>query len=330
MEYRKLGSTGLEVSRIGFGCWAIGGHGYGKVDDAESIRAVRKALDAGVNFFDTADVYGFGHSEEVLSKALATRRTSVVIATKFGVTWDRFGRTSYDCSPKRVVEALENSLRRLRLEAIPLYQIHWYDNVTPLSETLEALKRCQEAGKIRYIGCSNFPLQLLSQADKLCRIESLQRPYNLLERDFEGDMTTCLGELNVSVIAYNVLARGLFSGKYTFRTVFGEADTRSLDSNFRGDRLKRNLEFVARIKEIGRAYQKTPSQVAIRWALDNERVTSALVGAVTKRQVLENVGAADWNLSSEDYRYLKEEADRTMEAHAGEDACASGKPVATS
>jgi myo-inositol catabolism protein IolS len=330
MEYGKLGKTGLEISRIGFGCWAIGGHGYGKVDDAESIEAIRKALDAGVNFFDTADVYGFGHSEEILSKALGEERTSVVVASKFGVTWDRSGRTSYDCSPKRVVKALENSLRRLRLEAIPLYQIHWYDNVTPLSETLEALKRCQEAGKIRHIGCSNFPLQLLSQAEELCGIESLQRPYNLFERSLENDMMACVDQLNVSVIAYNVLARGLFSGKYTFHTVFGEADTRSLDSNFRGEQLTRNLEFVSRIREIGRAYGKTPSQVAIRWALDNERVTSALVGAVTKRQVLENVGAAGWNLSSEDYRYLKEEADRTRETYAGEGACASGKPVAAS
>ena len=147
----------MTVSRLAFGCWAMGGHGYGTVDDAESIAAVKKALELGINFFDTADVYGFGHSERILSEALDSRRHDVVIATKFGVSWDDSGKTRKDCSPKRLVEALEGSLRRLRVECIPLYQIHWHDGITPVPDLMETLLRCREAGKIRYIGCSNFP-----------------------------------------------------------------------------------------------------------------------------------------------------------------------------
>ena len=149
MEYAKLGLSDLRVSRIGFGCWAIGGHGYGKTDDKESIKAIQKALHLGINFFDTADVYGFGHSEEILCKALGSQKDNVIIATKFGVNWDERGNTFYDCSPKRVTEALEGSLRRLKIDCIPVYQIHWYDNVSPILETLEVLKKYQESGKIQ-------------------------------------------------------------------------------------------------------------------------------------------------------------------------------------
>jgi len=174
MEYKKLGETDLEISRIGFGCWAIGGHGYGKVDDNESIEAIKKALDSGINFFDTADVYGFGHSEEILGKALGTQRNDVIIATKFGINWKENGHTFKDCSAKRVVKAVENSLRRLKIDTIPLYQIHWPDPNTTLQETMGALIDCQKSGKIRYIGSSNFNAGLIEQIQKIGRIESLQ------------------------------------------------------------------------------------------------------------------------------------------------------------
>lgn len=176
MEYKKLGHSDIEVSRIGFGCWAIGGHGYGKVDDRDSMLAIQKAVDLGINFFDTADVYGFGHFEEILSKALGSKRHDVVIATKFGVNWDNNGKTFLDCSPGRIETAIDASLRRLKLEMIPLYQIHWYDNVTPLEEVLLQLKRCQEIGKIRYIGLSNFPIALLVEFLNTYSIEAIQMP----------------------------------------------------------------------------------------------------------------------------------------------------------
>jgi aryl-alcohol dehydrogenase-like predicted oxidoreductase len=305
MEYKKLGLTGLEVSRIGFGCWAIGGHGYGRVDDRESINAIRAALDLGINFFDTADVYGFGHSEEILSKGLGSSRNKVIVATKFGVAWDSNGNTYHDCSPKRVVEALEGSLRRLRLDCIPLYQIHWHDNVTPIYETLEALKKCQESGKIRYISCSNFSIDLVREALKTHRIESLQCLYNFIQRDTEQDMAECHYQFNLGVIVYGLLARGLLSGKYNLGIQFGENDTRSKCELFQAESFKENLQFVEMLKQIGTRYAKTSAQIAIRFVLENPVVTCALTGNKTRKQVEENVSALDWRFKQEDLQALR-------------------------
>lgn len=300
MEYIKLGLTDLTVSRIGFGCWAIGGHGYGKVDDSQSVFAIRAALDAGINFFDTADVYGFGHSEELLSQALGEARTKVVIATKFGVGWDRDGNTFHDCSPKRVREALEGSLRRLRVDCIPLYQIHWHDNVTPIHETIEALKRYKESGKIRYISCSNFSFDLIQMAIKTHRIESLQCLYNVVQRETETDITKCHRELNMGIIVYGLLARGLFSGKYDIGSTFGDNDTRSSCEMFQGEIFRRNLRLVQRLKEIGLRYGKTSSQVAIRFVLDNPLIACAITGNKTQEQVKQNVEVLNWRLEQAD------------------------------
>lgn len=304
MEYKKLGLTDLEVSRIGFGCWAIGGHGYGKVDDQRSIDAIRAALNLGVNFFDTADVYGFGHSEEILYKALGTARTKVVIATKFGVGWDENGNTFHDCSPQRVVQALEGSLRRLRIDCIPLYQIHWHDSITPIRETMEALKKCQESGKIRHISCSNFSMSLIREALKTHRIESLQCLYNIIERDREEDMRECSQSLHMGIIAYGLLARGLFSGKYDLNSKFGADDTRSRCRNFQGAEFQKNLQVVEELKEIGARYGRTRSQVAIRFVLDNPIITCAIIGHKTKKQVEESVLSLGWSLSQEDRRII--------------------------
>lgn len=305
MEYNKLGSTDLEISCIGFGCWAIGGHGYGKVDDRESIRAIHKALDLGINFFDTADVYGFGHSEEILSKALGSQRTKVIIATKFGVTWDENGNTLRDCSPKRIIEALEGSLSRLKIDCIPLYQIHWHDGKTPIYETMEAIKKCQEAGKIRYIGCSNLSTELVLEASKIHRIESVQVLYNFVQRDLEKEIKYFEAS-QMGVIAYGVLGRGLFTGKYGLNAKFGDNDTRNRDENFQGENLRKNLQLVDVLRKIGKRYGKSPSQVAIRWVLDNPGITCALTGIKKPEQIIENSGAVGWRLLQEDWKALVE------------------------
>jgi aryl-alcohol dehydrogenase-like predicted oxidoreductase len=304
MEYRKLGLTDLKVSCLGFGCWAIGGHGYGKVNDEESINSVRKALDSGINFFDTADVYGFGHSEEILSKALGSERKKVIIATKFGVSWDTSGKTFKDCSPKGINKALEGSLNRLQLDCVPLYQIHWYDGVTPIPEIMNTLKKCQEAGKIQYIGCSNFSSELILEFLKVQPIKSLQALFNIIEKDFEPDILRFSNEFHMGVIVYGVLARGLLTGKYTLESKFGENDTRSRDNNFQGERFDRYLKVVDELKRIGRWYHKTPSQVAIRWVLENENITCALTGIKNPKQVEDNIGAIDWRLSQEDRIFI--------------------------
>lgn len=304
MEYKKLGSTDLSISRLGFGCWAIGGHGYGKVDDHDSRRAIQKALELGINFFDTADVYGFGHSEEILSSALGTKRYDVIIATKFGVSWDNSGKTFKDCSPNKIYSALDASLKRLKLDCISLYQLHWHDGKTPMEDILEALQRCKEKGKIRYAGCSNIPSGFICKAKNTLRLESLQLPYNLIQRDAYRDIQYCSSNLSMGILVYGVLVRGLFSGKYSPDSKFQADDTRGKDPNFSGSRFIDNLRLVKLLDEIGRIYHKTVSQVAIRWVLDNPSVTSALIGVKTDQQVVENIKAIGWSLNADHWNYL--------------------------
>lgn len=300
MEYRRLGLTDLEVSRIGFGCWALGGHGYGRVDDQDSIRAIHRALDLGINFFDTADVYGFGHAERVLQKGLGHRKKDVVIATKFGVGWDERGITFRSCDPKRVVRALEGSLQRLQIDCIPLYQIHWPDSHTPIQDTIAVLKKCQEQGKIRYISCSNFSSEMVRQAFETRRVESLQCLYNLAQRENEPDLTECATRFQMGIIVYGVLLRGLLSGKHKEDAQFSENDTRSRSNFFKGECLKRTLELVTFLRDVGSRYGKSSCQVAIRFVLENPLVTCALVGMKTAEQVETNVQSVGWSLLAHD------------------------------
>ena len=304
MEYEKLGLTDLVISRIGFGCWAMGGSRGATVDDHNSIRAVHEALNSGINFFDTADVYGFGHSEEILCKALGNDRNQVVIATKFGIKWDENGNTSRDCSPARVVEALEGSLRRLKLDCMPLYQIHWPDPKTDISSTMDALKKAQEAGKIRYIGCSNFPPHMIREVAAIARIESVQVPYNVVDRSIEKEMLSLCKEYQFGVLVYSPLAQGVLSGKYTYGTRFKEDDFRSNSDNFQGATYSRNLSMAEKMKKIGIPHGKSPSQVAIRWVLDNPHITCAITGIRKPAQITENIGALHWHLSDEDRKFL--------------------------
>lgn len=302
MEYKRLGSTNIEISRIGFGCWAIGGHGYGSVDDRVSIKAIQKALDMGVNFFDTADVYGFGHSEEILGKVLGGKRNEAIVATKFGVNWDKNGKTVKDCSSKRVVEALEASLRRLKIDCIPLYQIHWHDGKTPVEDVMGTLLRCRDAGKILHVGCCNFSKELILKASKILRIESSQCLYNLVKRQHENIIKYSAKKLNISVLAYGVIGRGVFSGKYNKNSQFGENDTRIKDPEFQGAEYDKNILIAEKLSEIGKKYGKSPAQVAIRWVLENSNVTCAITGSKSPEQVSENVASIGWSFDQNDMK----------------------------
>lgn len=305
MEYTRLSHTDLEISRLGFGCLAMGAHGWGKVDDADSIDSVHRALDLGINFFDTANVYGFGHSEEVLSKALGEKRKHVIIATKFGVTWDEKAQIGRDMSPKSAMSALENSLRRLQLDCIPLYQIHWPNGKTNIEDTLETLMRCQEAGKIRYIGCSNFSPELLREANKTYKIVSTQAPYNLVDRSIENDVLPYCKEINTGVFAYCALAHGLLAGKYSAqRPDFDSEDIRNRSAYFKDAKYETNLKMVEKLQTIGQRYGKTSAQVAVRWILDNPTITCALTGIKRPSQIEDNVGALGWTLSEDDLQTL--------------------------
>jgi len=300
MEYRRLGSTNLEISRIGFGCWAISGHGYGSVDDRESIKSIQKALDMGINFFDTADVYGFGHSEEILSKALGSQRDKVIVATKFGVNFDDNGKTYKDCSPRRIIEVLDGSLNRLKIDCIPLYQIHWHDEKFPIEDVMETLLKCRDAGKILHIGCCNFSKELILRTSNINRIESYQCLYNLTKRQNENTIKYSSEELDISVFAYGVIGRGLFSAKYNKNSRFGENDTRVKDSDFQGAQYDNNILIAEKLSEIGKKYGKSPAQVAIRWVLENSNVACAITGAKTPAQISENASSVGWSLDQND------------------------------
>lgn len=303
VEYQRLGRTALDISRLGFGCWAIGGHGYGRVDDAESISAIRRALDLGVNWFDTADIYGFGHSEKILAEALGNKGVEVVIGTKFGICWDGSGRTYRDCSPERVFKAVDDSLRRLRIDCIPIYHIHWHDGRTPIVSTMEALCRCQEAGKIRYIGCSNLSMDLIKEARTVADMSVVQVMCNVIQQPTETEMTA-LKRFGMAMTAYGVLGRGLLTGKYDSNVSFGENDTRAKDENFSGRLLERNLAVVARLRSIGKRYGKSPAHVAIRFVLDRFGFAGAMIGHKTSNEVEDNVRCLHWTLDDEDMQNL--------------------------
>lgn len=303
MEYADLGGAGEKISVVGFGGWAIGGHGYGKVEDTRSIVSIYKALDCGINLFDTADVYGFGHSEEILTKALGDRIKDVVVSTKFGVRWDDSGRTYKDCSVGYVRKAVEGSLRRLKTDCISLYQLHWHDGVTPLSDVFAALARLQEEGKIRHIGCSNIPSSVFSDMAVAGKVVSAQLQFSIGFCQSLNDLAAYRKRHGMATLVYGVLMRGLLSGKYGRSASFGEGDTRREDPNFRED-MDRNASIVEGIIKISSKYCKSPSQVAIRWVLENTMVSCALVGIKSEEQVLENAGAVGWHLEKEDWDYL--------------------------
>ncbi|MGQ0793327.1 MAG: aldo/keto reductase [Deltaproteobacteria bacterium] len=312
MKYRKLGSSDLTVSEIGFGCWAMGG-GWGEVSDRDSVSSVVRAIDLGINFFDTADIYGFGHSEEVLAGALGSRRGDVVIATKGGLVWDDAGRIIARSGARDyLAKALEASLRRLNTDYVDLYQIHWPDSNTPLEETMRALEEFQKSGKARYVGVSNFTAAQMRDCLGAGQIHSLQPPYNMLMREAERELFPFCSERGIGVLAYGPLAYGLLTGKYTEKSEFPATDWRGgklfpdpgewkrhIDL-FHGDGFRRNLEIVALIKGIAQKRGKTPGQVAIAWALAHPAVSCALVGARRPSQVEDNAAASGWTLPPED------------------------------
>ncbi len=306
MEYVVLGRGGPMVSRIAFGCAAIGGGDYGPADDAESIRAVHAAIDAGITLFDVADVYGLGHAEEVLGAALRLRRDPrVVIATKVGVRWKPDGSTRRDSTPAWLAKAVEGSLTRLGVDHIHLYQLHWPDPNTPIEDTLCALQRLQEAGKIGQIGCSNFSLELIEQAQRHGRLDSQQLPFSLAERQHESTLRAC-AELGMLTMTYNSLANGLFTGKFAERpTSWTGRDLRARSPLFESPEFERNLARVERMREVGRRRGRTVAEVALRWVLDQPGISVALSGIRSPAQAIENAGATDWHLGADDLAFLE-------------------------
>lgn len=308
MEYITLKNTDLQVSRVCMGGCPMGGHGWGNVQEQELLDAVNAALDNGINFFDTADTYGLGKSEETLSKALGAHRKEAVVATKFGVRVGSQG-TFYDNSPQWVRTACENSLRRLNTDYIDLYQIHYRDGKTPLAEVMGTLEDLQKEGKIRYLGISNLTRkdlpELLPYAGKFA---TLQNQYSLATRELEEDILELANVLNLTPTTWGSLGQGVLTGKYDRSASFGSDDRRSrqIYVNFHGEKLEKNLQIVDVLQSIAAKYGKPVSAVAVRFILDQLPGSIALCGAKRPAQILGTAAALGWQLESEDLHCLAE------------------------
>lgn len=309
MEYITLKNSDLTVSRLCMGGCPMGGYGWGAVQEDELIEAVHTALEQGVNFFDTADTYGLGQSEKTLGKALGIRRKDVVIATKFGVRIGG-GKTFYDNSPEWIEKACVSSLKRLGTDYIDLYQVHYRDDMTPISAVVEALDRLKKKGYIRYYGLSNIHNEDIAEfMPYVGKFVSFQDEYSLACRKNETDMFNISDKIRVNPLTWGSLGQGILTGKYTKDNVnFKSDDRRSRDIyvNFHGDKLMKNLEIVEVMKQIAAKYDKPVSAVAIRFILDYLPESAVLCGAKRPDQVLGNVEGADWKLDADDLRILNE------------------------
>lgn len=298
MEYRKLGSSGLEVSVVGIGTWAIGNDFWGEVNDDASIAAIQGAIDVGVNLIDTAPAYGAGHAEEVVGRAIRGRRDKVVVATKCGVkrTKDDFIRT---LEPQSLYHEIDDSLRRLGVETIDLWQIHWPDPKTPLEEALEAILKIKEQGKFRYLGVSNFDIPLMKQARDVTEIVSLQPQYSLLERSIEREIVPYCVKSNLGILGYGTLAGGILSGKFTEPPVFAEGDMRgNFYPYFKEPAFSEVRKLVRVLERVAADRKKSAAQVAINWTLQQRGITSVLVGAKSAEQARLNAVAGEFALSA--------------------------------
>jgi len=304
MEYRQLGDTALSISRLGFGGGPAGGYDYGPVDGEEWKSTVHLALERGVNFFDVANVYGLGRVEELLSEALGEKRHEVIIATKCGLVWDQQRKVHRDLRRKTVIESIEASLRRLRVDTIPLCQIHWPDPFTPIEETLDALALSREQGKFKYLGVSNFPLDLLRRAHAILPIASNQVAFNLFRREPEGEMFSWCNRSGISILAHSGLAQGLLAGRRSIGQRLGTNDVRNRSPYFSVQDRAKKQEVLDAVKALSEKRNRPFSAISVRWILDNSEVTAALVGVKNRQQLAENLLAVGWQLSPEEKKDL--------------------------
>jgi len=296
----------MEITRIGFGSWAIGGGGWraawGPQDDDEAVGAIRRAVELGMNWIDTAAVYGLGHSEELVARALKGVSERPYVFTKCSQVWDESGNISNNLKRDSVKRECEESLSRLQVEAIDLYQIHWPRPDEDIEEGWEAMAELKEEGKVRHIGVSNFDVEQMERVREIAPVEILQPPYNMLKRGIEDEILPYCQENDIGVIAYSPMRSGLLTGKMSPERVANlpADDWRRNSSDFQEPRLSRNLELVSLLEEIGVEHGRSPGEVAIAWTLRHQAVTAAIVGGRSPDQVDGIIGAAELRLSEDE------------------------------
>ena len=309
MEYRAFGKTGIQISAIGIGCWEIGG-GYGSIEEIEFIKAVNRALDLGINCFDTAEAYGFGASEVSLAKALGSRRKEAVITTKFGIGY-REAPNFRDSSRTRVVASIEKSLLNLKTDYVDVYMVHWPDLNTPFEETMRALDDLVKQGKVRAVGISNFRLNQIETCMRSRRIDVAQYCWNMLDRRMNKDVLPYCREHGIGVMAYGSLAYGMLTGTFTEEMNFGANDWRAkagrlggtitlMEHLFGANSYLKNLRAVEELKPMAKRYGKSLPQFALRWTLSNPVISTALVGCRNEDEVNDNAGAIGWSIADAD------------------------------
>jgi aryl-alcohol dehydrogenase-like predicted oxidoreductase len=306
MIKRKLGNSDLSITQIGIGSWAIGGGGWkfawGSQDDSESIAAIRRGLDKGINWIDTAAIYGLGHSEEMVAKALEGISERPYVFTKCERRWHADGTIYPSLKAESVRKECEDSLRRLKVDAIDLYQVHWPEPEQEIEEGWTEMAKLQQEGKVRWIGVSNFNVEQIKRAQKIAPVTSLQPPYSLLRRGIEAEILPYVRSQNIGVIVYSPMLSGMLTGKMTRERAanFQQDDWRRNNAEFQEPKLSRNLEFVELLREIGQRHGRTPGEVAIAWTLNNPAVTAAIVGVRKPGQVDGIAGALEFRLSAEE------------------------------
>ncbi len=298
MKLADIPGTSLKLSPVAIGTWAIGGWMWGGTDEAESIATIRAALEHGINIVDTAPVYGFGRSEEIVGKAIAESRlrSNVVIATKTGLQWEG-GRVARNASRARIMREVEDSLRRLQTDYIDVYQVHWPDPLVTIEETADAMHQLFAQGKIRAIGVSNFSVVQMERFRRVAPLHVLQPPYNLFERGIEADLLPYCRENNIATLGYGALCRGLLSGRMRADTVFDGDDLRRTDPKFVAPRFAQYLAAVDKLDRLAQRFGKRVIHLAVRWMLD-QGITTALWGARHPGQLQPVDGVTGWSLDA--------------------------------
>ena len=303
MQTRQLGNSDMAITVLGFGAWAVGGSGWvgsmGPQNEADSVPAIEAALDHGMNWIDTAALYGLGHSEEVVARAIAGRNPRPYIFTKCERVWDSSRNVGASLKAASIRRECEDSLRRLQVDAIDLYQIHWPEPDEDIEEGWTEMARLKDEGKVRWIGVSNFSVSQMKRAQSIAPITSLQPPYSLVTRDIEREILPYAKASNIGVIVYSPMSAGLLTGAMTKERVanFAQEDWRRRLPNFEEPRLSRNLRLVEHLREIGKRHGRSPGEVAVAWTLQDAAVTGAIVGARSPKQIEGIVGAAEFRLS---------------------------------